>query len=201
MQAKLLFASILATLYGRSISLFSLARFIANTLYQVNAAPATAPGGNLVGPPPACTVSTILVGNGNPHQNGLHKQVSEPIQCSSDAGCSVSHLTSYTIGYSASATIAQWIGGGFSVSESFTTGNTYTCNGNPGDTVCVWVNLAHTAYTVQNFNSGECTPDPGPGTPFVLKSPNKNNAGGDYYCVIGSGCGTNGQSYWDNSGP
>jgi hypothetical protein len=150
-------------------------------------------------PPPPCTITTELVGDGNPHQNGLHKQVSEPILCSAVAGCSVSELTSYTIGYTVSGGIAQWISAGFSVEESFTTGNSYTCPGAAGDTVCVWVNLAHTAYTVQDFRAGQC-PNPGPQPPVVIKSPNANNAGGEYYCVNGAQyCRNNGDEYWDDS--
>jgi hypothetical protein len=120
--------------------------------------------------------------------------------CASDSSCSVSQLTTYTVGYTESATLAQWIGGGFSVSESFTTGNTYSCNGNAGDTVCVWVNLAHTAYQVRNYYAGQCPNNHGYGPDITLQSPNNNNAGGEYYCVTGSGCGTNGQQYWDTTG-
>jgi len=83
--------------------------------------------------------STFMVGNGNPHQNFYDKQISETINCGAAPGCSVGHSVSksYNIGFSSSATIDAWLSGGFSVGKSWTTGNSYTCNGGRGDTVCV----------------------------------------------------------------
>lgn len=124
-------------------------------------------------------------------------QVSENLLCAPHEGCSVSHLTSHTVGWSASAGIAQWITGGFSVEKSVTTGDTYTCNGNPGDEVCVWVNIPHTAYTVQDVNENCGGPE---GDNKVIKSPNTNwDSPTGYYCVVGT-CRSEGQSYWDNNG-
>ncbi|KAF5249676.1 hypothetical protein FANTH_4984 [Fusarium anthophilum] len=143
---------------------------------------------------------TVLVGDGDPHQNYFHKQLSENINCASAASCSVgqSDSTSFTIGWTANSAGPSWISGGFSVSESWTTGNSYTCNAGKGETVCIWYNIAHTAYTVQEWTKNTCTEGSG-GTPFVMFSPNENNKGGGYYCVIGT-CRSKGEGYWDYNG-
>ncbi|KFY39147.1 hypothetical protein V495_06128 [Pseudogymnoascus sp. VKM F-4514 (FW-929)] len=145
---------------------------------------------------------TALEGNGDPHQNYYLNQLSENIQCGSSPSCAVGHeeSKSYTIGFSVSGSIDSWIGGGFDVSESWTTGNEYTCYGAAGDTVCVWYKTAHTAYTVRNYDYNQCTGASPKGT-AVVKSPNNNNKGGNYYCVMGSACRSQGEGYWDNNGP
>ncbi|KAF5628128.1 uncharacterized protein FTJAE_9003 [Fusarium tjaetaba] len=145
---------------------------------------------------------TTLVGDGDPHQNYFHKQLSENINCASAASCSVGQTdsTSYTIGWTATVSSpgGGWISGGFGVSESWTTGNSYTCNAGKGETVCIWYNIAHTAYTVQEYTKNTCTEGHG-GTPYVMYSPNENNKGGGYYCVIGT-CRSKGEGYWDYNG-
>ncbi|RBA17472.1 hypothetical protein FPRO05_02196 [Fusarium proliferatum] len=145
---------------------------------------------------------TRLVGDGDPHQNYYHKQLSENIDCANAASCSVGQTdsVSYTIGWTASAggPSGNWISGGFSVSESWTTGNSYTCNGGKGETICIWYNIAHTAYTVQEYTKNTCTEGSG-GTPYVIYSPNESNRGGGYYCVIGT-CRSKGDGYWDYNG-
>lgn len=81
--------------------------------------------------------------------------------------------------------------------KSVTTGKTYTCDGNPGDEDCVWVNIPHTAYTVQDVNEN-C--GGAQGDPADIQSPNPNwDALTGYYCVVGT-CRSEGKSYWDNSG-
>ena len=146
--------------------------------------------------------TTQLSGDGNPHQNAWDSQLSETITCGQTAGCSVgsSNSKAYTVAFSATAKLAEWISGGFSVSQSWTTGNSYTCNGAAGDTVCIWYNTMHTAYTVHNYftmlGSFGCNNFPVTGPDFVLKSPNNNNAGGGYYCVVGT-CRNQGDSYWE----
>ncbi|KAF5689054.1 hypothetical protein FDENT_4556 [Fusarium denticulatum] len=126
----------------------------------------------------------------------------ENINCASAASCSVGQTdsTSYTIGWTAgiSSPGGRWISGDFSVSESWTTGNSYTCNAGKRETVCIWYNIAHTAYTVQEWTKNTCTDGHG-GTPYVMYSPNENNKGGGYYCVIGT-CRSKGEGYWDYNG-
>ncbi|KAF5563112.1 hypothetical protein FPHYL_5343 [Fusarium phyllophilum] len=141
---------------------------------------------------------------GDPHQNYFHKQLSEVVNCGSAKSCSVgnSQSISYTIGWTATLTPVSWISGGFSVSESWNTGNTYTCTGSADEDVCVWYNTALTAYTVQNKERDSCAVGGGwdsTGDPFVMYSPNESNRGGGYYCVIGT-CRAQGDNYWDYSG-
>ncbi|KAE9374265.1 hypothetical protein N431DRAFT_533059 [Stipitochalara longipes BDJ] len=144
------------------------------------------------------TPDTQRVGNGNPHQNYYAKQLSQNIECGNAPSCSVgqSQSVSYTLGWSASATADEWLSGGFDVSVSWSTGDTYTCTGASHDTVCVWYNTHFTSYTVQNGMLNQCTGWQSTGGTFTMYSPNAHNAGGqDYYCVIGS-CRSQGQGYW-----
>ncbi|KAF5662963.1 hypothetical protein FHETE_7708 [Fusarium heterosporum] len=157
--------------------------------------------------PPCSNVrETVLVGDGDPHQNYFHKQLSEVISCGSAQSCSVSEneSKSFTIGWTASVTPVAWVNGGFSVSLSWTTGNAYSCSGGHGEDVCIWYKTAHTAYTVQNRErvTGPCATDGKwhfTSDPFVMFSPNEGNRGGGYYCVVGT-CRAQGDAYWDYSG-
>ncbi|KAG9255663.1 uncharacterized protein F5Z01DRAFT_651753 [Emericellopsis atlantica] len=155
-------------------------------------------------PPPDCSPNygVNVVGNGNPHQNYFDQQLSETINCQASPSCSVGHEkeTSITVEWSADISANGWISAGFSVSKSWTTGNEYTCYGGAYDEVCVWYNTAHTAYTVQNVKSEPCSQSVTYSDPFVMYSPNNNNAGGGYYCVVGT-CRSKTDSYWDKSGP
>lgn len=72
-------------------------------------------------------------------------------------------------------------------------GNSYSCNGNPSETVCVDLNIAHTQYNVQTATSPLCG---GVTTDAVTTSPNANYAGRGYFCAVVSQCGTIGQSNW-----
>jgi hypothetical protein len=146
--------------------------------------------------PPICDPSTVLVDDGDPHQNFLHVQVTDAIDCGS-GDCNVQYTTQHTIGWSASVGGAyEWIDGGFGVEESYTTGGTYECDGDDTiDNLCVIRVVAHTAYTVQNVNAG-C--GGAVGDPFVMQSPNSNEVGYTYKCRRG-GCGNNGDSVFDTS--
>lgn len=140
---------------------------------------------------------TELVGNGDPHTDYLHKQVTSPHSCgggSTDADtCGVSELTSYTIGWSVGGALnTPFLSFDGSVQQSVTTGDTYSCNAGPGETVCVWVNIEHTAYTVQKAVTGDFC-DKQPNGPYVIKAPNGHVG---YYCVHGSACRNDGDEYW-----
>jgi hypothetical protein len=152
-----------------------------------------------VDPPGTCFKNVEIDGNGSPSDRHLHKQVSQPLQCSPGATCSVSELTSYTIGWTADVGASQWISAGFSVTESWTSGDTYSCTGNPGDTVCVWLDMDHTVYSVHDFYEGTLPGcgSGGTGDPYRITSPNTDNAGGQYYCVNGDACRNDGDQYWD----
>jgi hypothetical protein len=76
-----------------------------------------------------------------------NSSLQQVIDCAA-GGCSVgeSQSKSYTIGFSVTgASKGGFFSGGFSVSETWTTGKSYTCNGVPNDDVCLWYNTAHTA--------------------------------------------------------
>ncbi|EEP82227.1 predicted protein [Uncinocarpus reesii 1704] len=125
--------------------------------------------------------TSIRVGDGDPHQHFLHMQVTNPLACTNGA-CSLNHANEHTITSSISGGIGGWVSGGFSVQESYTTGEAQDCDGGPGDVICVWVSLAHTAYTVKDYDPGlghGCLKD---GKPRVVKSPNKGFVGSAYYC-------------------
>jgi hypothetical protein len=150
----------------------------------------------------ACYKFSLLEGNGNPAKWVFHKQVTETLTCAS-ADCSVSSTNSHTIGWSASVGFSPpWTSGGFSVSESWSWGSSYTCGAKPGQTVCVWYAIAHTAYWARQYWGSTTGKDicNNPSDPFVIWSPNINNAGGGYYCVIGT-CRNNNDGYWEDRGP
>ncbi|KAH7267919.1 hypothetical protein B0J15DRAFT_591766 [Fusarium solani] len=133
------------------------------------------------------TSQTRRVGNGNPHQNPLNIQLSEPMQCPGHIGCSTYHTTSrsYSIGWTANAA-TSWISAGFDVVTTIKTGNSYVCNGNPNDFFAVWKNQGQTAYTVQNGVYNSCTNSwLSVGGHIIVWSPNANNGRGFYYCVYG----------------
>ncbi|KAI7162803.1 hypothetical protein KC349_g1722 [Hortaea werneckii] len=140
---------------------------------------------------------TTLVGDGDPHQDWLHQQMTDTIACGGGS-CSVGQtLThSYSFGWSASASAAGWITGGFSVQESVSSGNAYTCDAGPGESVCLWKHIGHTAYTVQNQLCNPCSGCKNLGEKYVMTSPNSNNIGTNFYCVRGSACRLRGSHYW-----
>ncbi|KAB5586295.1 hypothetical protein GE09DRAFT_984522, partial [Coniochaeta sp. 2T2.1] len=120
--------------------------------WSSNSTSAELPNTNPVGHPKrqgSCGVwssTTIMVGNGDPHQNPLNIQLSNCGQ----GDCQVDHTVSksFTISWTASATAAGWISGGFAVEQSIETGNEYGCQGVAGDRVAVWKAIGLTAYTV-----------------------------------------------------
>ncbi|GKT55169.1 hypothetical protein ColTof4_07970 [Colletotrichum tofieldiae] len=68
---------------------------------------------------------------------------------------------------------------------SIETGNSYTCYGSPNDYLALWENQAQTAYTVRNRLRMSCAPIQDSGGNYVMWSPNRDNRGGQYYCVYG----------------
>ncbi|KAF2223007.1 hypothetical protein BDZ85DRAFT_312568 [Elsinoe ampelina] len=142
--------------------------------------------------------TTVLHGDGNPAPELFPS--TEDIQCSQN-GCSATYTQgdSFTVGWSASFPIFKWIGGGFNVGMTWTTSEGTTCNGNPGEEVCVWYNTAHTAYTVENWTTDDvCMNNERMESLSIVKSPNALNRGGKMYCVIGT-CRAVTDSYWDNT--
>jgi len=104
-----------------------------------------------------------------------------------DATCSIGYamITSFTIGWSAAASAAGWISGGFAVEQSVETGQQYNCEKPPGSYHAVWKKVGQTAYTVENADFNQCSGPRPYGRPFVMWSPNANNKGIWFYCVTG----------------
>lgn len=92
-----------------------------------------------------------------------------------------------------------WISAGFAVAKSWNTGTDYHCTGGTGDTVCVWYNVAHTAYTVRNAFKDLCTYKQSFSQPYIISSPNSENDDGGRYCVVGA-CRHKNANYWDRNG-
>jgi hypothetical protein len=72
----------------------------------------------------------------------------ETIDCGPSSGCSVGRSDSESRTVSATFNLngpaKTWGSMNFGVSQSWSTGNAYTCNGVQNETVCVWYNVAHT---------------------------------------------------------
>ena len=85
-------------------------------------------------------------GNGDPHQNYYHRQISNTVTCGS-GDCSVTSESAPVSRFTNSATFEYWISGGFAVEQSLPGGDTFTCSASAGDTVCVWQNVAYTAVS------------------------------------------------------
>ncbi|KAF5977250.1 hypothetical protein FBULB1_6622 [Fusarium bulbicola] len=96
-----------------------------------------------------------LDGTGWPHPRFLYKQVSDVIQCDKNRECCTGHDKSYTFAFGIMKSIAIGVSAkdimsvthtsGYSMTDSWSTGNSYVCHGKPGDRVCVWYKVAHTA--------------------------------------------------------
>ena len=154
---------------------------------------------------------TALVGDGSPSQVHLHKQISQSISCS-DGECSTGEQDShsYSIGFSIGngaggdvKSSLQFLTGGFDVSETYTAGDPYTCDGGEGDIVCVWYRINHTAYTVKETGLGgaSCNSDSDSdfSKTFIMRSPNGHDKNTGYYCVRGEGsCRNIGDQYWES---
>ncbi|KAF5668797.1 hypothetical protein FDENT_11728 [Fusarium denticulatum] len=134
----------------------------------------------------------------------LDETSQETIDCGQSSGCNVGKTDSESRTISATFNINGpekiWANMNFGVSKSWSTGNAYTCNGVQNETVCIWYNVAHTTYTVRAFT----TPPGGYKNQekmeiYDISSPNKENKGGKYYCVVNK-CKSKGDSWWDRKG-
>ncbi|KAK1830957.1 hypothetical protein QBC39DRAFT_372271 [Podospora conica] len=144
---------------------------------------------------------TELVGDGDPHQNYYHVQLSQPLFCNQSHECTVGHerSESVTVGWSGGVSGFDFFSGSFEVQETFTTGDTYECGGQKDEVVCIWYIIAHTAYTVDSWIEypGCPTGQPENKERAVIKAPNKDNEGGGLSCRIGpEECRVQGDNYW-----
>lgn len=111
----------------------------------------------------------------------------------------MSHLESrslsWSIGFGGNG--GEFTTAGFDVSESYTTGNTYTCTAAAGQTVCVTALVGYTDYTAQErVSSGECTYVHS--DPYVIYAPNKYDQ--QYYrCHHDSNCHSLDWEKWDHN--
>ena len=157
-------------------------------------------------------------GNGDPHQNYYDIQLSDTITCnagSCSAGETETESTTigFTIGTNSNFKPTFWQGG-FAVTHSWTTGNTYTCNAEAGQRVCIWQRVAHTAVSFR-FMEGLChlclsicayprkqysvyrNDCDGTGAKHaIMRSPNQNNEGGGFYCARDDKCQNKGANHW-----
>lgn len=103
---------------------------------------------------------TEKAGDGNPHQNFIFKQVSGTTDCTNNPSGSAAITKGETVGWSLSiGGAADFITGGFSVSESKSTGSTnaFGCKTNDGThdgSLCVFERIQLTAFTA---NTRECS--------------------------------------------
>ncbi|CAI4214300.1 unnamed protein product [Parascedosporium putredinis] len=144
--------------------------------------------------------NTDLVGDGNPHQDYLHRQVGPSQTCAQRGTCFVGVGEEVSITVSAEiAGIGPWISGGFGVSRTVSSSTERGCYGEAGDTVCQWSSTHHTAYTVTTRSVGTCGSsryEGEPSAPYVIRSPNSGNNAVDWYCVLNT-CRGDGDFYWD----
>ena len=112
-----------------------------------------------------------------------HVQVTGTIDCG-DGECAVSQVEEHTFGIEASASInlanVAEIGGG--VTEEWTTGNQYQCNGDDGDNaVCVWVRSKYRQYKVGVPDDAEKCHNKGKSE--LAWIPVQEDDGNEFYCV------------------
>lgn len=132
-----------------------------------------------------CAHNTI---DGGPQGQAYHHwQVTDNLSCGGAATCGTSELESHTFEIDSSVNIGAISVG---VSESWTSGESYACNGITAETVCVWVNVAYTIYNVKTHDDDCNEPD------AQAKFPNQDQAGGGFYCVTGGDCREMNANYW-----
>ncbi|EXK79730.1 hypothetical protein FOQG_15711 [Fusarium oxysporum f. sp. raphani 54005] len=141
-------------------------------------------------------------GSGWPHLRYRYRQVSDNVHCHNDEGCSVGSTKGKTeaFGWTATANI-DFVALGFTVTESYNIGSSYTCNGGPNDTVCVWYKVANTAYVGRVpdvfLPMNDCDKH---SKQVLIAAPNLDNDGGGYVCKLNEECKAMNIEYWDCHG-
>ena len=104
----------------------------------------------------------------------------------------------HTFGIETSIDVTAEEVGGASVGvvNEWTSGEEYSCQGGPGQTVCTWVETAYTVYEVRYTNDYTSTASAYCQADSEAKFPNANNAGGKYYCGYGKTCQHINAAFW-----
>ncbi|KAJ5805160.1 hypothetical protein N7474_011047 [Penicillium riverlandense] len=142
--------------------------------------------------PCSSNIGYSLVGDGDPHQNFVITQKGNSVIACDTSGSSTSTGFSNTLGWSFSlGANTQFDSLGFSVSESetYSTSNSFNCNGvaDEGGEICVLFYQAVTAFTVSVERVQQCGCEVAPPTEdlgqAIIYAPNANQVGS----VIGRG--------------
>lgn len=142
----------------------------------------------------------LLDGNGNPHQNTRHTQISRTGTCGS-GDCTISLTSGKSETYAWTWGLnppGYWINGGFSVSSSETESEEFTCTGKAGETICIWSEIETTAYTVTNHEEGHFSTCGPVVDTSIIWSPNECFNTPKYYCVVGT-CRNKNDLYYDTA--
>ncbi|KAF1830239.1 hypothetical protein BDW02DRAFT_601861 [Decorospora gaudefroyi] len=127
------------------------------------------------------------------------KQISYNLHCGSGS-CTVGYQQSesYTITFGATAKLNEWISASLSVARTTTTGNSYSCNGGSGETVCVWAGTHHWEYSAKNtWKPADPRCGQGSESPNIrMWSPIEGHKGVHYWCGHNSECNDKGADYW-----
>ena len=145
-------------------------------------------------------ISRLTVSSKQPHQNYQYKQLTDPLDCDPDRTCEIASTTvkGTSFGWSAGGSVDGWISGGFEGSEYEESGQVANCQGEAGDTICVWWRAGYTSYMVQTMRKCQINETPS-GDPFYILSPNSNGVGGSYICAKNEKCRERDFEYWNDS--
>ncbi|KAL8922679.1 MAG: hypothetical protein Q9208_004992 [Pyrenodesmia sp. 3 TL-2023] len=121
-----------------------------------------------------------------------HWQVSKNLECH-DGECAVAEIEQHTFGVEASVGIgANVFGAGLGLVSEWTSGSSYECSGQAGETICVWAKAEYALWDVA-ANPQPCSPPEGEGRIIEAKIPKESGEG--MYCVRGP-CRDEDQHYW-----
>lgn len=159
--------------------------------------------------PPDCSTQAHKDGDGAPRQRYNFKQATPTITCG-EANCQIDKELSTTVGWSASAELADGVGFaslGFSVEESRTEGYTATCSVPEGSTrTCVWYQMDLTEYNAYTegqccSNSGGCYSLNDRSDTFFYTAPNDIQCGLTWHCRLDDDCEYEEYEYRIECGP
>ncbi|KAL8882935.1 MAG: hypothetical protein Q9198_000134 [Flavoplaca austrocitrina] len=145
--------------------------------------------------PTHCRQGDNMVAVGPPKGSAFqHYQVTDNLDCT-EGTCSVSKLEAHTFGLSLGVSIAKVLGADFGLTESWTSGETYTCQGDNIDKLCVWVKVAYTVFDTELDNPAACSNSGEKGE--QVKIPREDNNGGGFYCGRKEDCQHLNANFWE----